>query len=523
MAAKYSDAVVRGYSHAVRDYMGYLDISSPAEALQSAKDSLRESAASSLDGALKVYPIQLTPLDWFDSLSTSFNLEDLTADPEVIRTQINAKSQQVDTLNAQLIALQMDATGDPTALQQKVDAAQTELDAAQSTLAETYSNNVISMARTYLDATGKLDPAALAAKTGVAPALLAQLPDQMEKVRVAQDKLTASSRALSQLLAAHALAVATDTQQQQQQLQLQIKSITKDLNELQTRWQILTASSGGVTPAQLAKTDTIPLNPTDAVALPDERSSGGSRWQTISFQSSKSSRTATTSASSTASSEQWSCNFWLASGSGSSSSSSSTSTAATTASEDTIDVAFRATLVTVDRSGWFQPQFFKESKAFYKVNSEISWVDGAAGSGVKGLLPGFPIAFLIVKDVVIRVTHASTSTDDMKHFDSSSSSSSGGCLCFSYSRSNSSSNTATSSSFQAFSNGFVVKIPGPQVRLASMNLLPGCSSCMADPWLHDTEDRPGRVSLDALYVAGQLLHPRRSAQFSSQGRRPQFE
>ncbi|KAJ7174814.1 hypothetical protein C8R46DRAFT_1252910 [Mycena filopes] len=52
LAAKYSDAVVRGYSHTVRDYMGYLDIASPAEALQNAKDSLREAAMSSLDRAL---------------------------------------------------------------------------------------------------------------------------------------------------------------------------------------------------------------------------------------------------------------------------------------------------------------------------------------------------------------------------------------------------------------------------------------------------------------------------------------
>jgi hypothetical protein len=34
LAAKYSDAVVRGYAHTVREYMGYLDIASPAEALQ---------------------------------------------------------------------------------------------------------------------------------------------------------------------------------------------------------------------------------------------------------------------------------------------------------------------------------------------------------------------------------------------------------------------------------------------------------------------------------------------------------
>ena len=34
LASKYTDAVVRGYSHTVRRYMGYLDIKDPAESLQ---------------------------------------------------------------------------------------------------------------------------------------------------------------------------------------------------------------------------------------------------------------------------------------------------------------------------------------------------------------------------------------------------------------------------------------------------------------------------------------------------------
>ncbi|KAJ6541052.1 hypothetical protein DFH09DRAFT_1089612 [Mycena vulgaris] len=433
LAAKYSDAVVRGYSHTVREYMGYLDIASPAEALQNAKDSLREAAMSSLDGSMKVYPVQMSPLDWFEGrstddastgLSTSFTMEDLTQDPEVIRVQINAKSQQLDTLNAQLVGLQMGAKGDPTELKAKVEAAQTALDKAQSTLSEAYSNNVISMASTCLDTAGKVDLDTLAGKLDLAKAALAQLPAQMEAVKNAQDNLTSSSRALSQMRAAQALAEATDSRQQQQQLTLQIQTLTGDLKELQTRWQILTSTTGGVT------------------------------------------------------SEQWSCNLWLASGSESSLSSSGASASSTAATEDTIDLAFRATLVTVDRGGWFQPQFFKESKAFYKVwlsyilseylvnieqvNNDISWVDDKANK-VNGLMPGFPVAFLIAKDIVVRVTHAATNTSDSKTTDASSSASSGGFLCFSYSKSNSSNSSATASSFQAYSNGYIIKIPGPQI------------------------------------------------------------
>lgn len=246
---------------------------------------------SSLDGSMKIYPVQMTPLDWFEGLSTSFTMEDLTQDPEIIRTQINAKSQQLDVLNSQLVALQMGAKGDPSDLRTKVQDAQRSLDNAQSALATDYSSNVISMANTFLTAAGTVDLGALATELGlagdVATAFLKNLPDEMQKVQQAQDALTQSSRALSQMMAAQALAEATDTRQQQQQLTLQIQSLTGELKELQTRWQVLTAKTGGVNvpgPVNVSDLD-VP-----AIQLPAENTSGGSRWQTISITSNQQTR-----------------------------------------------------------------------------------------------------------------------------------------------------------------------------------------------------------------------------------------
>ncbi|KAJ7349693.1 hypothetical protein DFH08DRAFT_996975 [Mycena albidolilacea] len=87
LAAKYSDTVVRGCSHTVREYMRYLDIASPAEALQ--HESL---SGAALSNRLVRWP---------------FSMEDLTRDPGVIPIQIDAKSQQLDILNSQLVSLQM--------------------------------------------------------------------------------------------------------------------------------------------------------------------------------------------------------------------------------------------------------------------------------------------------------------------------------------------------------------------------------------------------------------------------------
>ncbi|KAJ7838127.1 hypothetical protein B0H14DRAFT_3701309 [Mycena olivaceomarginata] len=190
----------------------------PCRSTSERQDSLREAAMSSLDGSMKVYPVQLSPIDWVEGLSTSFTMEDLTQDPE-------------------LVSLQMGTKGDPTDLQNKVAAAQMALDSAQSTLSQAYSSNVIAMANTCLDAVGKVDTTTLAGKIGVAQSVLAELPGD-------DGRVLTSSRALSQMMAALALAEATDTKQQQQQLALQIHSLTGELKELQTRWQILTSTTG---------------------------------------------------------------------------------------------------------------------------------------------------------------------------------------------------------------------------------------------------------------------------------------
>jgi hypothetical protein len=66
LEAKYADAVVRGYSHTIRQYLGYMDIKRPSEFLQDAEDVLREAAVGSLDVTLTVYPVQtVQPIDWF--------------------------------------------------------------------------------------------------------------------------------------------------------------------------------------------------------------------------------------------------------------------------------------------------------------------------------------------------------------------------------------------------------------------------------------------------------------------------
>jgi hypothetical protein len=245
-----------------------------------------------MGGSMKVYPVQLSPAGWFEGLSTSFSVHDLTEAPEMIRVQIDVKSQQLDTLNSQLLSLTLGSRGNTKALQEKCEKAQLDLDAAQSALSEQYTANVLSVAKTYLDAAGNIDIEGVSKKLGIATDIIKELPAQFTAVQKKQDALTRATRTLTQLQAAQRLAEATDTKQQQQQLAIQIQSVTNALSELQTRWKMLTAKSGGVSPTNLKRsTMDVPLDAQSPVPLPDEAvSGGGSRWQTITLKSTSETR-----------------------------------------------------------------------------------------------------------------------------------------------------------------------------------------------------------------------------------------
>lgn len=135
-----------GYSHTIRQYLGYMDIKSPAELLQDVKDSFRESSASFLDGSMKVYPIQMFLVDWYRSFSTPFTMEDLTSDPDAIQQQIDAKSKRIDALQIRLAFLQ----GTPKA---NLDEWKKKLDEAQSAKAQD-NTNVVSLALTFVSTAG---------------------------------------------------------------------------------------------------------------------------------------------------------------------------------------------------------------------------------------------------------------------------------------------------------------------------------------------------------------------------------
>ncbi|KAF9530520.1 hypothetical protein CPB83DRAFT_882060 [Crepidotus variabilis] len=487
LAAKYGDAVVRGYSHAIRQYFGYMDIKTPAEALQDAKDSLRESAVSSLDGSMKVYPVQMQPIDWFQSLSTSFTMEDLTANSDLILQQIDSKSKQLDALNSRLAVLQGKPKIDIGRIQKELDSAQSKYADANAALTSTYATNVISLAKACINANhefSKEDFVFAAKKQHIVVAAVDNLEAGMEKVTKASLDVQRYSRSLTQLMAEKSLAEATDTSQEITETTLRITALNKDISELTARAQSLRYKDGSTT-AVPSQSDSTSSKVSLKDVLQPAPSSGGSRWQDVSLSHEVDTKYSASSTQTNTSIHNTSVPLFFGSYH-SESTSSSTSTHDVEKSQNLkVEVGFRATLVTVDRGGWFQPQFFKQSAGFHNINPTITWskwpqgytaqdftgtgklsteeAEAACNELNKYLFPAFPTGFVICKDITIKIQSSSTDIEKSAAEMESYAATSAGVLCFSTNSSSSSKESDKAYGFQACADGCVIRIPGPQI------------------------------------------------------------
>ncbi|EDR10049.1 uncharacterized protein LACBIDRAFT_325617 [Laccaria bicolor S238N-H82] len=479
LSAKYADAVVLGYSHTIRQYLGYMDITSPAEMLQNAKDSFRESSSSSLDGSMNVYPVQMTPVDWFQGLSTSFSLEDLTPNIDMIQMEIDGKSKQIDALQTRLAFLQGTPTADLQELKQKLDNAQSTNAQAQADLSTTFNANVVSAALTCVSPTGDflMTEFTTAAKSlNIVPSLYTGIEGAMQKVGGAQVAVVNASRAYTTLLSEVTAAEASDSTLEQKELTMQITSLQSDVTELTTRIKFLRFDASG---ALKTPKDPTTVKTADVPILPPISGSGGSRWQDITINYQTSNMFSTTNSSSTAYSPSSGLSFFFGGSSSSSSKSSADSSSHLKQTDFTMEVGFRATMVTVDRSGWFQPQIFKQSTGFYHIDPQVSWskwpesIKGASGlqnatadvwdAMNKYLMPAFPIGYVICKDITIKVSLDSTTQDSDSSVFQSQTSSSSGILLWSTSSSSSTRSSHQGVFTQTTSDGLVIRIPGPQI------------------------------------------------------------
>ncbi len=551
----HNDAVVRGHLHEVLTTLGYLNASSTAEELEVAKQRLRNSVRMSLDESMLVYPVQFQPSNWFEGLKPNLHPEDLTMAKGVIADQLRAKQKDMRRLQARYRQIEL-ASVDPEDIEKlevKVAVARDELKEAESGLIGQYGDAVVTAARCYSQATkgGKVASKTLEFKQqlmglGVIEdeedpriELIRDAVESMKKTSQAQDDMMKASESLTALRAAKANAEAHDLRFEKIQITSQIEDLRADIEYLtglvagvavlttkeadldtMSKAELLkhaaTVTNNGATPpvnSEMTKAEIkqaiedfggsveLPVLPTTR-----ENTEADGMFMDVVIKSNELEQSSAKDSQSTSSTTSWKVNLWFGSASGSRSSSSASSSQEDRFMSKEFEMGFRVAKVTFDRGGWFNPQLFRMSHAFYRLADlragaglSVQDVQDATDldaltsyrNGSKSLkyqLPAYPTAMIIAKDITIKIKSSESESRSNKSAMESSSSAGGGLFCFSASSSSQSKSAAESSFHGQKGEYFYIKIPGPQILGYFLQFVPEDNAAPYQPMWQDGKE-----------------------------------
>ena len=233
------------------------------------------------------------------------------------------------------------------------------------------------------------------------------------------------------------------------------------------------AAADGATPKSVL---TAIKNAANAIIPTTQKSETSPGFMELQMSFSSSEMTTSSSTDTSFSQTSWGVDLFFGSASGSSSSSSSVTAKNSFDSSTEIKIGLKAAKVDI-RRGWFNPGVFKLSKDMNRISSDfvsggamttksdgtIDWTPSKIENLNSGLLPSFPVSFLVVKDVNITFQANESSLDAIHSVLDSKSAVGGGFLCFSASSSSASHSDHSSMSTKTKSNVVNISLPAPQI------------------------------------------------------------
>lgn len=232
---------------------------------------------------------------------------------------------------------------------------------------------------------------------------------------------------------------------------------------------ILTSVKEAITKEVSSLQSTPPLTPPPSSA----KSGTSERFMTMQLYFSSDDMKATSSTDSQFSQSSWSVDLFFGSASGQSSQSSSVSCSNSFDQSTAIEIGLKAAKVDISRD-WFNPGLFKLSAKMNNLTStpvsaggltnESDWNNPTTLTKLNNaILPCFPVAFVVAKDVSIRFQASTSSLSAVKSVVDSRSASGGGFLCFSSSSSSASHSENSKTSSKTEGNVITINMPGPQI------------------------------------------------------------
>ncbi len=498
----FNDAVVRGYYHEILTFLGFLNVCSSAEALEATKQNSRNSSRRSLDESMDVLPVQLQPNSWFKAAASNLSPKDLTMAKDIVIAQYQGKLKEMAQLKDYL--LQLESFGVTKADVEKataaVEAGKTAFQKAEAEMVRNYGDSTVGLVKIFLNAqsggllgglssvktiAGATDPTAT--KLGLGQIAQETLDGILKSYRDNQQYLQAAQQ-LSELRTRAADSAAHDYQAEITRTRARIDTLQADL-------RFLARMAGGVLNQdnQPGANEDLPVLPTGQSA---DEVDGMFMDVVISSTDEESASSANGNAQSSSSS--FKVGFILGSVGHNQSNQSATSSAESIAISDEFTIGFRVAKVGLDRGGWFNPSLFEMSSGFQRIADGMQASPRTVGAatetdapltkqavmealsdansagaklqklmtsrgGLPYMLPAFPVAFVIAKDITIKVKQSNANSQLSNSLSEQSSSTAGGFLCFSASSASSSKSTSESS-YHGDHHGYTyIRIPGPQI------------------------------------------------------------
>lgn len=500
LEALFNDAIVRGFYHEIMTILGFIDVASPAERLENAKTNLRTSVRRRLDGSGDVYPVSLSPSDWFRALTPNYSPQDLLADANFLTMQYQQKKQTLASLQSELRLL-MSQQIDPKqiqALENSIANKQKALSEKEKEFAGLYGESTVKIVKLALEmaakgnmvgflssasAKGTKEPILIdticqmldikkddnISKDANKPGTLSNLVTDMIEMNKNHIDYFADYEELMAMKLTEAKYQTTNRQEAISILQERIEILSDEVSRI----EVILASG-----VNKGDTSTITANG----MFPTNRYDGDGMFSEVVIsheykkdESSSTDKIATGGLSG-------SVHRFLWSASANANYSSSTHEFSKMFATSNLKIGMRVMKVSIERGGWFDPGIIDISSSFMHIKdfkaSNGKQVEDFLGDrdgntlNDNSVLPGFPSAFLIAKDIHIVVENIKIDDQQFESFQKSACNASTSLFGFRLSGSVAMEKSKTKASSDSETSTLSIKIPGPQIIGWFMQLTP---------------------------------------------------
>ena len=506
-------------------------MSGMAIAIARLKERMRNGEKMSLDQTESYYPVKFSPSDWAESLSTDFTPTDLTRDPEALQMKLTSTRREIQRLTEKRIKmLSIQGDTDIKAARDAYQTAKNTAETAQNALLSAYMGNIATAAKIYIKyQTGtfmlpenkeeKVDAFEKGAGMNASnrkpnlnvDAISAAIDEVVagnDKMNDAQSKLNTAARDVVAAGISVGLAEVSNRRADLELIESSLSFLNQEVEHfeaaiteigekpvvteeqkiaaIQAKYNALSAEEKAKISNDDYKKQALEVDAKQSV-LPSNEFVGP--WTSIFIKSTFSKNDQKSESAATSSYTSWRVGLFFGSGGGSSSSYDASSSQSEANKEVDVEIGLRVTKVGISRPGWFDMSILRNSERISlvgppwapPVTNKLQLLDrDNVDAANKYLLPSYPVAMILSKDVTIRLKNQAAYFDALHKSHEASSQSGGGAFCFSYQKSSSEKSAMQTSSIYKSNNDVVIRIPGVQISGFIFERSPPCDSLELD-------------------------------------------